>query len=200
MASETQTNILKTAGQLFYKFGIRSISIDDICRELGMSKKTFYTYYKTKDELVEAVLKDSVSHMAEQIHTKIGQENLQSCLRSLAEHIRHDEKDVRHVPQLVFDLKKYYPGLYYSYQKDVFELQKKQIAETMRAAQEEGLVREDLDAETAAIFFAKLHSDSINGIEELEKGGVNMAQYTRNMIMILVRGVLSEKGIKAFES
>ena len=48
--------IIKTAGEMFFRIGIRSVSIDDICRELGMSKKTFYVYFAGKDELVAQLL------------------------------------------------------------------------------------------------------------------------------------------------
>ena len=47
--------IIKTAGEMFFRLGIRSVLIDDICRELGMSKKTFYVYFAGKDELGSAV-------------------------------------------------------------------------------------------------------------------------------------------------
>jgi len=51
-----RSNILKTAEKLFVKYGIRSVSIDDICNELHISKKTFYTEFRQKDEIVSLVL------------------------------------------------------------------------------------------------------------------------------------------------
>ena len=56
MCTDLRAKILKTAGELFFKFGIRSVSIDDICNELHISKKTFYTVFKQKDELVVELL------------------------------------------------------------------------------------------------------------------------------------------------
>src|SRR4051812_3210910 len=49
---EPQEKILKTSLQLFFKFGIKHVTMDDIARELGMSKKTIYQFYKEKDDLV----------------------------------------------------------------------------------------------------------------------------------------------------
>ena len=43
------------------QFGIRSVSMDDIATNLGMSKKTIYQYFKDKDELVEAVVDDVIA-------------------------------------------------------------------------------------------------------------------------------------------
>src|SRR3954463_11909678 len=49
---EAQEKILKASLQLFFKYGIKHVTMDDIARELGMSKKTIYQFYKEKDDLV----------------------------------------------------------------------------------------------------------------------------------------------------
>jgi len=52
----TEERIVKKAHELFMRFGIRSVSMDEIASQLGMSKKTIYHYYKDKDALVDGVL------------------------------------------------------------------------------------------------------------------------------------------------
>ena len=49
---EPQEKILKTSLELFFKYGIKRVTMDDIAKELGMSKKTIYHFYNEKDELV----------------------------------------------------------------------------------------------------------------------------------------------------
>src|SRR3954464_10578935 len=49
---EPQEKILKTSLALFFKYGIKHITMDDIAKELGMSKKTIYQFFKEKDDLV----------------------------------------------------------------------------------------------------------------------------------------------------
>ena len=53
---EKVDRILSESLKLFKKYGIRSISMDDLAKELGMSKKTIYQYVANKTELVEMVL------------------------------------------------------------------------------------------------------------------------------------------------
>ncbi|MFZ1857244.1 MAG: TetR/AcrR family transcriptional regulator, partial [Chitinophagaceae bacterium] len=53
---EPKERILLKAEELFMQYGIRSVSMDDIANNLGMSKKTLYQYFADKDELVEAVV------------------------------------------------------------------------------------------------------------------------------------------------
>ena len=48
--------ITEKAHELFMRYGVRSVSMDDIAAQLGMSKKTLYQYYTDKEELVDAVL------------------------------------------------------------------------------------------------------------------------------------------------
>ena len=49
-------DILERVRELFYKFGVRSVSMDDICRDLGLSKKKLYQHVTSKTELVEKLL------------------------------------------------------------------------------------------------------------------------------------------------
>ncbi|MDX1903831.1 MAG: helix-turn-helix domain-containing protein, partial [Thermonemataceae bacterium] len=49
---ETKERILAKSEELFMRYGIRSITMDDIARELAVSKKTIYQHFKDKDELV----------------------------------------------------------------------------------------------------------------------------------------------------
>ena len=53
---DTQHKILDTAGEMFMRCGLRSVSIDDICNRIHISKKTFYMHFRSKEELIEALL------------------------------------------------------------------------------------------------------------------------------------------------
>jgi AcrR family transcriptional regulator len=51
-----QARILDTAGRLFYGQGIRAVGVDTIAAEIGISKRTLYNYFPSKDELILAYL------------------------------------------------------------------------------------------------------------------------------------------------
>ena len=59
---EIKERILLKSHELFNRYGIRSVSMDDIAAQLGMSKKTLYQYYTDKDELVTAVFSVVMDH------------------------------------------------------------------------------------------------------------------------------------------
>jgi AcrR family transcriptional regulator len=58
--TDTKQRIQKGAHDLVMQYGIRSVSMDDIATNLGMSKKTIYQYFIDKDELVEAVVDEVI--------------------------------------------------------------------------------------------------------------------------------------------
>jgi AcrR family transcriptional regulator len=85
---------------MFFRLGIRSVSIDDICRELGMSKKTFYVYFASKDELVSQLLHANVEHIAAKMETLQKQHDFRQLVAKLLKHQEAEKGDVRRVPQL----------------------------------------------------------------------------------------------------
>lgn len=58
--------IIETAHRLFWKFGIKRVSIEEICREAGVSKMTFYRFFKNKIELAKVV----ITKIFDQAHEK----------------------------------------------------------------------------------------------------------------------------------
>lgn len=107
MAEDSQKQILKTAGDMFFRLGVRSVSIDDICHELGMSKKTFYVYFASKEELIDRMLQQNINYIREKMEELVQLGDFRELVRKFMKHQEAERMDVRRVPQLVYDLKKY---------------------------------------------------------------------------------------------
>ena len=191
-------NIIKTAGDMFFRLGIRSVSIDDICHELGMSKKTFYVYFASKDELVEQLLQANINYMASKMENLLKTGDFKQLVAKFIKHQEAEKNDVRRVPQLVYDLKKYYPKQFAQFQVNCFKTQKGYIQRYLEMGQQAGLVRANLNIELTAVLFAKIHSDAINDFEVIEGHGHNMHQLGHTAMDVFVRGVLSEEGLKLY--
>ena len=196
--SDQKCNIIKTAGDMFFRLGIRSVSIDDICHELGMSKKTFYVYFASKDELVEQLLQANIDYMASKMEDLLKTGDFSQLVKKFIKHQEAEKNDVRRVPQLVYDLKKYYPRQFAQFQVNCFETQKEYIQRYLEMGQQAGLVRANLNIELVAVLFAKIHSDAIRDFEEIEGHGHNMHQLGHTAMDVFVRGVLSEEGLKLY--
>ncbi len=198
MAEDQKTHIIKTAGEMFFRLGIRSVSIDDICHELGMSKKTFYVYFASKDELVAQLLHANVAYIASKMEELLQMRDFRKLVVRFLKHQETEKNDVRRVPQLVYDLKKYYPRQFAEFQEECFKTQKEYIMAYLEQGQQEGLVRANLNIELTAVLFAKIHSDAINDFEVIEGHGHNMHQLGHTAMDVFVRGVLSEEGMKLY--
>ena len=193
-----QSQILKKSGEMFFKLGIRSVSIDDICHELGISKKTFYVYFASKDELVAQLLHVSIDGMAKKMEDWLRLHDFRQLISILLAQKEVSKNDVRCVPQLVYDLKKYYPQQFAEFQVKLFEVQKDYLKQYLEQGIREGLVREQLDVEMTAMLLAKLHTDAIRDMEQIESHGYKMHTYSQTAKDILIRGVLSEEGLALY--
>ena len=198
LSQDQKRNIIKTAGELFFRLGIRSVSIDDICREIGMSKKTFYVYFESKDALVEQLLQANLDYIAGKMEELVKLQDFKQLVKVFIKRRQAEKNDVRRVPQLVYDLKKYYPRQFDDFQLKCFETQKTYIIRYLEQGQQDGFVRTDLDIELTAVLFAKIHSDAIRDFEIIEGHNHNMHQLAHTAMDIFVRGVLSEEGLALF--
>ena len=199
MKSE-KTDIIKTAGELFFRLGIRSVSIDDICHELGMSKKTFYVYFASKEELIEQTLQANLDYIAGKLQSLLELGDFRQLVKVFLKRQEEEKNDVRRVPQLVYDLKKYYPRQFADFQIQCFETQKEYLVRYLEMGVAQGLVRANLNIELTAVLFAKIHNDAIRDIEVIEAHGHNMHQLGHTAMDVLVRGILSEEGLKLFNN
>ncbi len=113
---DAKERILLKSHELFNRYGIRSVSMDDISTQLGMSKKTIYQYYTDKDELVSAVF------------TAVIEENRTCCCldRQQADNAIHEvflafdrliDMFSNMNPSILYDMEKYHPGMFKKYQE-----------------------------------------------------------------------------------
>ncbi len=152
MFTEQQEKWLKRVEELFFKLGIKSITMDDVARELGISKKTLYSFVESKDDLVGKVMN---RHMTDQC--RIDE-------RLHAESTDAVDEMVRIIKQVMADLGQMKPNVVHEMQKyhrDVWDrindFQQTHILNLARQNLEwgcrEGLYRTDFDIEITARFY-----------------------------------------------
>ena|SRR5215203_1173689 len=143
---EVKERILIKAHELYNRYGIRSVSMDDIAAQLGMSKKTLYQYYVDKDELVNAVF------------TGVMDNNKQQCTMCQAngENAIHEvflsfdmlqEMLTNMNPAVLFDMQKYHPTAYRKFQDHKSNFLYKLIRQNLERGVSEELYREEIDIE-----------------------------------------------------
>ena len=115
--NEGKEQILKVAIERMQQVGIRSVSIDDICHELGMSKKTFYVYFPSKDDLVQAILHKHEQKVAHDLDNALAKRSITQVIVEWAKIAQSTQKKDLKTPAMMYDLEKYYPQLFAAHKK-----------------------------------------------------------------------------------
>lgn len=139
--------ILKNVGKLYLKFGIRSVTMDDVASEFGISKKTLYQYFKDKADLVSQVIDYYLQNSAFDLN-QLSHGNAIDRYFALRSHVvsilRYFHNNIEH------DLKKLYPELY----KKVHNMKRERIfrstVQNVKDGIEYGLFRQELDIDLTA--------------------------------------------------
>lgn len=146
---EPKESILKGALEMFLRYGIKSITMDDISRALGVSKKTIYLYYADKDALVSSAVKN-FTDMQKDIFAKIRDES-KNALEELIKCSDYMRSNVCNInPALLYDVKKYHPkawNIYLDYRRESVE---KTIEATLIRGINEGFFRTNIQTKILA--------------------------------------------------
>ncbi len=113
---DTKQRIQKAANDLVMQYGIRSVSMDDIAANLGMSKKTIYQYFKDKDELVEAVVDDVIA--TNQYECNADRDKADNAVHEIflvMDMMAEMFKTMN--PSILFDMQKYHPAAFRKFMK-----------------------------------------------------------------------------------
>lgn len=192
-AAIMETKILNTANELFLTYGFKSVTMDDIAEKLGMSKKTIYTHYKTKNELVRACVLDIfnvVSEGIDQICTidKNPIEELFEVKDFILAHLKSENSSP------IFQLKKYYPNFFNELQKKQFEVMNECVQENLTRGIGNNLYRKEIDID----FITRIYFSGITIIKDIEvfpKGKNNMQELQTQYLDYHVRAIATDKGL-----
>lgn len=146
---ETKERIIKGAEELFFKYGIKSVTMDDIAKHLAISKKTIYQFYSDKNEVVETLmkmkLKEDECELNEILNTS---ENVIVEVFNLMKHMGAMFSKIN--PNIFYDLQKYHPNAWKLFQQFKEEFMAKMVEGSIVRGIKEGLVRPDVNPKILA--------------------------------------------------
>jgi len=138
--------IIQKSAELYFKYGIKNVTMDQIARELGISKKTIYQYFTGKDGLVQ----QTVNYVFDQIQTQIDQ----ICMMKL-----NPYQELFRVKDMIKEnlsksdtspycqLKKYYPDIAQSLEQKKFNSVMECLEHNLKKGIKQGYYKENLDKE-----------------------------------------------------
>ena len=189
-----EREVIEQARWLFLRNGIRSMTMDDVSKEMGISKKTLYLYVKNKAELVTKVM-DRIIEGDTEIVDAICAKALNSIdeLFEIMSYVSGKLKDIN--PSIHYDLEKYYPKAWKNFcnfkQKYIFECMLKNI----NKGKQEGLYREDLNAEVITLLFVSKMDLTFDG-KMFPPNKFSFPEVYLEMMRYHIRGIASDEGLK----
>lgn len=191
---ELKDRIKQKAQDLFRRYGIKSVTMDEIAAQVGMSKKTIYHCFSDKNELVDEVVDDMLAEnkifcIASRKKATNAIEEVQMGMESLQEMLGNMN------PSILYDIERGHPQTFkkfleYKY-NFLFDLMKQNIEQ----GKEEGLYREDVNAE----FVSKVRLEMIMlafNEEIFPKGKYPLVYIQHELMEYFLYAIVTPKGYK----
>lgn len=190
--------IIEGCEKLFRKFGIKSLSMDDIARELGMSKKTIYQYVNDKNDLVIKTFSSILSINESRCNCIINEatnpvEEILLITRDVSQQMKGTN------PSVFFDLRKYHPEAWQLFEEHFHNYIYSKIKSNLVNGKENGYYRRDLDEDIVARLYISL-IETISNPELFSNIDYDFSRVYNQMINFHLNGICSSKGREYFNT
>ncbi|MEL6924718.1 MAG: TetR/AcrR family transcriptional regulator, partial [Bacteroidota bacterium] len=194
---DLREKILFQTEEMFMRYGIKSVTMDDISRELGISKKTLYQFVDNKADLIQQIFHEHTKREIEAM-TAIKAES-KNALEEMLSMARYVSQMIRKTgPKVIFDLKKYYRPTYELmesfHQQTVYRI----IRENLEQGIREKIYRKEIDVD----IISKLYV--VSTFQIVDDGIFPMKDYNREtlyweLIKYHINGIASAKGLELLQ-
>jgi len=192
-----QEKILNTATEMFLQYGFKSVTMDDIASKLGISKKTIYAHYPTKNKLVQATGSHLLQTISEGIN-KVRSRNLNPVVenfeikRFVNQHLKGEQTSPH------YQLKKYYPKIFNNLIEDQFNVLESCVKDNISRGIKLGYYREKINVP----FVYRIHFVGMMGIKDKEMFPLEQfseQDLTEEFLNYHLRAICTKKGINTLE-
>jgi len=186
--------IIHKSAELFLTLGFKSVTMDDIANEMGISKKTIYVHFENKTKLVEAVtftlfenICDGIDCICNASHNPI--EELYDIKMFVMNYLKNEKTS----PQ--FQLKKYYPQIYQRLQMKQFEKMHESVKDSIQKGVDTNLFRANIDVD----FISRMYFNGMSGIKDdniFPSKKFTMEYLMENYLEYHLRAICNENGLQ----
>lgn len=194
--ADIKDEILKIAIARMQRVGIRSVSIDDICHEMGMSKKTFYVYFASKDDLVQAILREHEQKVAHGLNNALSKRSVTQVIVEWAKIAKSTQKKDSKTPPMMYDLEKYYPQLFAVHKKVMRQTTEKILVQFLEKGIVEGIFRAEIEVDVVAMMFLDMQYRLLDLMAGGQMSKEELYRIGRQRMDIMMRGILTQEGFE----
>ena len=143
--------ILGVSAELFSQYGFKTITMDDIARRAGISKKTLYQHFVNKQEVVQAAMNWYQAQISDQCHAALaGSENAVEGMVKITDVLAQTFKRIN--PLALLELQRFFPESHKAFRETLFDKDMKSIRDNILRGIEEGHYRPEVNAELLATY------------------------------------------------
>lgn len=186
-------DILEKILSMFTRYGIRSITMDDIARELGISKKTLYHEFEDKNDLIARVIEYDIlinRKFLEEVHRA----NFNAIEELFYVNERIHENRLNYSPTFYYDLRKYYPDTYKRWLDDKRQNMFDLIVGNLQKGKREGVFREDIHEHSVGkLYMATM--EMLNNQENSDMLETITPEFMQEIFRYHLHGICNQSGL-----
>ena len=188
--------ILAGARRHFFSLGFRSVTMDDLAAELGMSKKTFYQHFANKNALLEAVLERKVPRGGRRSRNGGGRfgNEFSAALQRLLLAVQRQTQELQ--PAFVRDMQRSPPELFQRVQRRRRAIIQRHFGRLLSAGQKAGFIRRDIPVKVAIEILLGTTEAIVNPARVLELQLTPQKAFA-DVIAVFLEGMISRNGKRA---
>lgn len=184
--------IVETTFGLMMKYGIRSVSMDDIAKAIGISKKTIYQHFANKQELINSVIESQIESDVRDITMIVDKsENALDEIILMARHILAFLREMS--PSMVYDLKKYYNKEWHVVDDHFNDFVYSVVKKNIQRGVSEGFYLSDLNADVISRLYV-LQCQSVTDQEYFPGKDYIRTELYKVLVKYHLRALINEKG------
>lgn len=190
---EQVRKVIDTAWGMFRRFGVRSVSMDDVAREMSISKKTLYRCFRDKNELITKTLDQDLIEIEKEVDAILLSElNPVKQVLKIANFVSGYLKQMN--PSMMYDLQKYHPEIYLEFNRHREKTFMERVVKNLRNGMEQGYYRSELNPEISARLYMCLMNHGPEHLGHMSE----LTEYSEMYVQIMryhLHSIATEKGL-----
>jgi len=188
-----QQRIVEAARAHFFCHGFRSVTMDELAKELGISKKTLYAHFAGKIELLEAVLADKFAGVEAKLNAIIHAHphDFSAALHELLANMQRELDEIK--PPFVRDMRQKAPHVFKVIERRRAALIERFFGKLFIEGQRAGMVRKDVPAKLTIEILLTIVQAIMNPLK-MEELGMTPKEGFAGILKIILEGALTRRG------
>lgn len=184
--------IIAKVQQVFMQYGVRSVTMDDLARELGHSKKTLYQFFDSKEALVKDVIGNYLLISRDMINAIVAES--ENAIDAYLKINRYHYRFLRDMnPSMLYDIRKYYSSSWRLFNRHKRNFMRNIIKENLLRGIREGLYRADINADIISLFYIyKVEIFADAGLQN--EPGFDKSQLLPEIVKYHLHAIVTSKG------